>query len=50
MAQDIELGVGQCRLLFECFLRSEQRFDGIDALASQLKQDIDKARTILSEA
>lgn len=40
----------EARVQFECFLRSEQRFDGIDALASQLKQDIDKARTILSEA
>lgn len=30
------------------FLRSEQRFDGIDALAAQLKIDIDNARTILN--
>ena len=40
----------EARVQFECFLRSEQRFDGIDALASQLKQDIDRARTILAEA
>lgn len=36
------------RVEFVEFLRSEQRFDGIDALAEQLKRDIEKARTVLS--
>ncbi len=35
------------RVEFVEFLRSEQRFDGIDALAEQLKQDIEKARAVL---
>ncbi len=38
----------QACVLFQCFLRSEQRFDGIDALAAQLKQDIEQAREALS--
>lgn len=33
---------------FTNFLRSERKFDGIDALVSQLKNDIDHARTVLS--
>lgn len=40
----------EARVQFECFLRSEQRFDGIDALAAQLKQDIERAREILADA
>jgi riboflavin kinase/FMN adenylyltransferase len=32
---------------FAHFLRSERKFDGIDALAIQLKQDIDHARAVL---
>ncbi len=36
------------RVEFVEFLRSEQRFDGIDALAEQLKQDIEKARRLLA--
>ncbi|MEX0848266.1 MAG: bifunctional riboflavin kinase/FAD synthetase [Ilumatobacteraceae bacterium] len=32
---------------FTNFLRSERKFDGIDALISQLKQDVDHARTLL---
>jgi riboflavin kinase/FMN adenylyltransferase len=39
----------QAHIQFECFLRSEQRFDGIDALATQLKLDIQRARDILGE-
>ncbi len=35
------------RVEFVEFLRSEQRFDGIDALAAQLKIDIEKARSVL---
>jgi riboflavin kinase / FMN adenylyltransferase len=36
------------RVEFEKFLRSEQRFDGIDALAAQLKLDIQATRDLLS--
>lgn len=35
------------RVQFEQFLRSEQRFDGIDSLAHQLKQDVQHTRDIL---
>jgi riboflavin kinase/FMN adenylyltransferase len=33
---------------FVDFLRSEQRFSGVDALAAQLKQDVEHARRILT--
>ncbi|MDO8363209.1 MAG: bifunctional riboflavin kinase/FAD synthetase [Actinomycetota bacterium] len=36
------------RVQFTNFLRSERKFDGIDALISQLKNDIDHARTALA--
>ena len=32
---------------FAHFLRSERKFDGIDALVAQLKHDVDNARTLL---
>lgn len=32
---------------FTNFLRGERKFDGIDALIAQLKQDVDHARTVL---
>jgi riboflavin kinase/FMN adenylyltransferase len=32
---------------FEHFLRSERKFDGVDALIAQLKHDIEHARTAL---
>lgn len=35
------------RVEFVSFLRSEQRFDGIDALSAQLKTDIENTRTTL---
>ncbi len=35
------------RVQFAHFLRSEQRFDGIDALAAQLKVDIEHTRALL---
>jgi riboflavin kinase/FMN adenylyltransferase len=35
------------RVEFTNFLRSERKFDGIDALISQLKQDVDHARNVL---
>jgi riboflavin kinase / FMN adenylyltransferase len=37
------------RVSFVELLRSEQRFDGIDALVAQLKRDIERAREILTE-
>jgi riboflavin kinase/FMN adenylyltransferase len=37
------------RVEFTNFLRSERKFDGIDALIGQLKQDIDHARAALVE-
>ena len=37
----------RARVQFTHFLRSERKFDGIDALVSQLKQDIDHARSVL---
>lgn len=36
------------RVEFTHFLRSERKFDGIDALIGQLKNDIDHARTVLA--
>ena len=36
------------RVEFTNFLRSERKFDGIDALISQLKNDVDHARVVLS--
>jgi riboflavin kinase/FMN adenylyltransferase len=39
----------RARVEFIKFLRSEQRFDGIDALAEQLKLDIEKTRSVLAE-
>jgi len=36
------------RVQFVGFLRSERKFDGIDALVAQLKHDIDHARQILT--
>lgn len=35
------------RVQFTHFLRSERKFDGIDALITQLKQDIENARAVL---
>ncbi len=35
------------RIGFEHFLRSERKFDGIDALVAQLKQDVEHARDLL---
>lgn len=36
------------RVEFTNFLRSERKFDGIDSLISQLKNDVDNARTVLA--
>jgi riboflavin kinase/FMN adenylyltransferase len=35
------------RVRFQSFLRSERKFDGIDALVAQLKHDIESARRVL---
>ena len=37
------------RVEFTHFLRSERKFDGIDALVNQLKHDIEHARTVLGQ-
>jgi len=37
----------QARVEFTDFLRSERKFDGIDALVAQLKHDVEHARTAL---
>ena len=34
---------------FVHFLRSEQRFDGIDALSAQLKRDVERTRELLAD-
>jgi len=36
------------RIQFVAFLRSERKFDGIDALVAQLKQDVEHARAVLA--
>lgn len=36
------------RVSFVAFLRGERKFDGVQALASQLKLDVDHARTLLA--
>ncbi len=38
----------RARVQFAAFLRSERKFDGIDALISQLKNDVDHARGVLA--
>lgn len=38
----------RARVQFTQFLRSERKFDGIDALIGQLKNDIDHARSVLA--
>ncbi|MEM7092444.1 MAG: bifunctional riboflavin kinase/FAD synthetase [Actinomycetota bacterium] len=35
---------------FEAFLRSEQRFSGIDEISAQLKKDVEAARAVLAES
>jgi riboflavin kinase / FMN adenylyltransferase len=37
------------RVSFVGFLRSERKFDGIDALIEQLKHDVEHARTVLTD-
>jgi len=39
----------QAKVQFTHFLRSERKFEGIDALISQLRADIDHARTALTD-
>ena len=46
---DGELYGEPARVRFIGFLRSERKFDGIDALVAQLKQDIDRAHELLAD-
>ena len=39
----------RARVRFTDFLRSERKFDGIDALVTQLKHDIEHARSVLGD-
>ena len=39
----------RARVEFTHFLRSERKFDGFDALKTQLKHDIEQARSVLAE-
>ncbi len=39
----------RARVRFGGFLRSERKFEGIDALIAQLKQDVEHARTLLAD-
>jgi len=43
-----DLYTERARVQFTHFLRSERKFEGIDALITQLKQDIENARAVLS--
>ena len=45
---DGDLYTEAARVGFTHFLRSERKFDGIDALVSQLKNDVDHARAVLA--
>ncbi len=45
---DGDLYGSQVAVSFVAFLRSERKFEGIDQLAEQLKNDVDDARTILT--
>jgi riboflavin kinase/FMN adenylyltransferase len=45
---DSDLYGEPARVQFAHFLRSERKFDGIDALVAQLKIDVDHARVLLS--
>ena len=38
-----------CEVSFLHFLRSEKRFDGIDSLVEQLKEDVANARSLLTK-
>lgn len=46
---DDDLYGESAQVRFTDFLRSERKFDGIDALRSQLKNDVDHARSVLSD-
>ena len=45
---DGDLYGSQVAVSFVAFLRSERKFEGIDQLAKQLKNDVDDARTLLT--
>ena len=45
---DVDLYGESARVRFEHFLRSERKFDGVDALIAQLGHDVSSARDLLS--
>jgi riboflavin kinase/FMN adenylyltransferase len=45
---DVDLYGETARVRFEHFLRSERKFDGIDALIAQLGHDVTNARDLLT--
>jgi riboflavin kinase/FMN adenylyltransferase len=45
---DVDLYGETARVRFEHFLRSERKFDGVDALVSQLGHDVSHARDLLA--
>ncbi|MGB0114362.1 MAG: bifunctional riboflavin kinase/FAD synthetase [Ilumatobacteraceae bacterium] len=45
---DVDLYGETAHVRFEHFLRSERKFDGVDALIAQLALDVEHARTLLS--
>ena len=45
---DSDLYGEHARVRFAHFLRSERKFDGVDALIAQLALDIEHARTVLA--
>ena len=47
LVPSIQFACEQARVEFTHFLRSERKFDGIEALVGQLKHDVDHARELL---
>lgn len=47
--EDVDLYGLQLGVTFEIRLRGEQRFEGVDALVSQIRSDIEHARTVLGD-
>jgi len=45
---DVDLYGETARVRFEHFLRSERKFDGVDALIAQLGHDVSSARDLLA--
>jgi riboflavin kinase/FMN adenylyltransferase len=45
---DVDLYGEQAEVRFTHFLRSERKFDGVDALIAQLTHDVEHARELLT--